>query len=135
MCAPMARGGDCRPDDSRCTREMIGVEASHARFRGGAASEHACRRSFPMASASPSSTRARASPVLLIHGFASSVQHQLDRARLGEPPHRNGYRVIAFDNRGHGESDKLYDRALYCAPLMAEDARRLLDHLAIPRPT
>jgi pimeloyl-ACP methyl ester carboxylesterase len=72
-------------------------------------------------------------PVLLIHGFASSV-----RANWIEPGWVRlltaaGYRVIAFDNRGHGESEKLYDRALYTAPLMAEDARRLMDHLAIPR--
>ena len=40
-----------------------------------------------------------------------------------------GYRVIAFDNRGHGESQKLYELVDYGAPLMAEDARRLLDHV------
>jgi pimeloyl-ACP methyl ester carboxylesterase len=72
-------------------------------------------------------------PVLLIHGFASSV-----RTNWIEPGWVNlltgrGFRVVAFDNRGHGESEKLYDRALYSAPLMAEDARRLMDHLAIPR--
>ena len=44
-----------------------------------------------------------------------------------------GRRVIAFDNRGHGQSEKLYDPSLYGAPLMAEDARRLLDHLGIAR--
>ena len=72
-------------------------------------------------------------PVLLIHGFASSV-----RANWIEPGWvslltRHGLRVVAFDNRGHGESQKLYDRALYSAPLMAEDARRLMEHLQIPR--
>src|SRR5262245_54126880 len=71
-------------------------------------------------------------PVLLIHGFASSV-----RANWVEPGWvslltRNGFRVVAFDNRGHGESDKLYDRALYGAPLMAEDARRLMQHVELP---
>jgi pimeloyl-ACP methyl ester carboxylesterase len=50
-------------------------------------------------------------PVLLIHGF----------------------RVVAIDNRGHGESEKLYDPKDYGAALMAEDARRLLDHLGIGR--
>ena len=44
-----------------------------------------------------------------------------------------GRRVIAFDNRGHGQSEKLYDPELYGAPVMAEDARRLLDHLGIAR--
>jgi pimeloyl-ACP methyl ester carboxylesterase len=42
-----------------------------------------------------------------------------------------GRRVITFDHRGHGASEKLYDPALYPAAEMAEDARRLLDHLEI----
>ena len=71
-------------------------------------------------------------PVLLIHGFASSVKINWIEPGWVSLLTRSGYRVVAFDNRGHGESDKLYDRALYSAPLMAEDARRLLDHLAIP---
>jgi pimeloyl-ACP methyl ester carboxylesterase len=72
-------------------------------------------------------------PVLLIHGFASSVRtNWIEPGWVGLLTSR-GFRVVAFDNRGHGESEKLYDRALYSAPLMAEDARRLMDHLAIPR--
>jgi pimeloyl-ACP methyl ester carboxylesterase len=72
-------------------------------------------------------------PVLLIHGFASNA-----RVNWVEPGwvnflRRNGYRVVAYDNRGHGESEKLHDPHLYGAPLMAEDARRLLDHLGIGR--
>ena len=85
-----------------------------------------------MACASPSSTRARASPMLLIHGFASSVRYNWIEPGWVSLLTRNGFRVIAFDNRGHGESEKLYDAAAYSAPLMAEDARRLLDHLAHP---
>ena len=46
---------------------------------------------------------------------------------------RDGRRVIALDNRGHGQSDKLYDPAAYALPLMAQDARRLLAHLGIAR--
>jgi pimeloyl-ACP methyl ester carboxylesterase len=42
-----------------------------------------------------------------------------------------GRRVITFDHRGHGASEKLYDPSLYPAAEMAEDARRLLDHLEI----
>jgi pimeloyl-ACP methyl ester carboxylesterase len=73
-------------------------------------------------------------PVLLIHGFASSVRHNWIEPGWVSLLVRHGYRVIAFDNRGHGASDKLYDRARYGAPLMAADARRLLDHLSIARP-
>src|SRR5262249_15001106 len=72
-------------------------------------------------------------PVLLIHGFASSVCPNWIETGLVRLVLRKGYRVIAFDNRGHGASDKLYDRALYGAPLMAADARRLMDHLSIAR--
>ena len=44
-----------------------------------------------------------------------------------------GRRVIAFDHRGHGQSEKLYAPETYGAPVMAEDARHLLDLLGIAR--
>ena len=72
-------------------------------------------------------------PVLLIHGFASSVRYNWIDPGWVSLLMRNGYRVVAIDNRGHGESEKLYDEAAYGAPLMAEDARHLLDHLGIER--
>lgn len=71
--------------------------------------------------------------VLLIHGFASSARTNWVEPGWVSLLIRNGFRVVAIDNRGHGDSEKLYDRALYSAPLMAEDARRLLDHLGISR--
>ena len=52
---------------------------------------------------------------------------------MGARAHCGGRRVIAYDNRGHGLSEKLYDPTLYGAPIMAEDARHLLDHLDIGR--
>jgi len=71
--------------------------------------------------------------VLLIHGFASSVRDNwLDPGWVGLLTGQ-GFRVVAFDNRGHGESEKLYDVKAYGAPLMAEDARRLMDRLGIAR--
>ncbi|MBS0238026.1 MAG: alpha/beta hydrolase [Proteobacteria bacterium] len=72
-------------------------------------------------------------PVLLIHGFASNVATNWANTGWVSFLTKAGYRVIAFDNRGHGESQKLYDLVDYGAPLMAEDARRLLDHLGIAR--
>ena len=72
-------------------------------------------------------------PVLLIHGFASSAKINWVEPGWVSLLTRSGFRAVAIDNRGHGESDKLYDRALYSAPLMAQDARRLLDHLGITR--
>lgn len=72
-------------------------------------------------------------PVLLIHGFVSNVATNWVNTGWVSFLTKAGYRVIAFDNRGHGESQKLYDLVDYGAPLMAEDARRLLDHLGIAR--
>jgi pimeloyl-ACP methyl ester carboxylesterase len=74
-----------------------------------------------------------AAAVLLIHGFASNVTANWIDPGWVRTLGRAGYRVIAFDNRGHGESEKLYDEAAYAPRLMAADARALLDHLGIGR--
>ena len=70
-------------------------------------------------------------PVLLIHGFASNSEVNWVGPSWVETLADAGYRAIALDNRGHGESQKLYDQSAYGAPMMAEDAHRLLDHLEI----
>ena len=70
-------------------------------------------------------------PLLLIHGFASNIQINWVSTGWVETLVAAGHRVIALDNRGHGQSQKLYDPSLYFAHEMAADARRLLDHLAI----
>ncbi|TYC56414.1 alpha/beta hydrolase [Rhodobacterales bacterium] len=70
-------------------------------------------------------------PILLIHGFASNKQVNWKYPGWVDLLVKDGRRVIALDNRGHGESQKLYDPEAYGAPLMAEDARKLLDHLDI----
>jgi pimeloyl-ACP methyl ester carboxylesterase len=49
--------------------------------------------------------------------------------KLNPPP---GFRLIALDCRGHGQSDKPHDRALY-GTQMAMDVMRLMDHLKIPK--
>jgi pimeloyl-ACP methyl ester carboxylesterase len=46
---------------------------------------------------------------------------------------KNGRRVIAFDNRGHGDSAKLYDVAEYEIATMAGDITALMDHLNVER--
>jgi pimeloyl-ACP methyl ester carboxylesterase len=71
--------------------------------------------------------------VLLIHGFASNAATNWVDTGWVRTLTKAGYRVVAYDNRGHGHSAKLYDLAAYGAPIMAEDARRLLDHLGIGR--
>ena len=70
-------------------------------------------------------------PILLIHGFASNKHVNWQHPGWVDLLVKDGRRVIALDNRGHGESEKLYSPDVYGAPLMAEDARGLLDHLDI----
>ena len=70
-------------------------------------------------------------PILLIHGFASTGRVNWWDTAWVKTLTGAGRMVVTFDNRGHGQSEKLYDAALYPASEMAEDARRLLDHLGI----
>jgi pimeloyl-ACP methyl ester carboxylesterase len=70
-------------------------------------------------------------PILLIHGFASNKTVNWAYPGWVDLLRKDGRRVIALDNRGHGDSSKFYDPADYGAPIMAEDARRLLDHLGL----
>jgi len=72
-------------------------------------------------------------PILLIHGFASNLVVNWGSTGWIDFLRRAGRRVVAIDNRGHGESEKIYDPALYHPRLMAEDAANLLDHLGIAR--
>ena len=72
-------------------------------------------------------------PILLIHGFASNGRVNWWDTGWVKTLVQAGRRVITFDHRGHGQSGKLYDSARYPASEMAEDARRLLDHLGIPQ--
>ncbi|MCH9764884.1 MAG: alpha/beta hydrolase [Alphaproteobacteria bacterium] len=71
--------------------------------------------------------------VLLIHGFASNTETNWVATNWITTLTDAGFRAVAFDNRGHGQSEKLYDLEAYGAPLMADDARRLLDHLRVAR--
>ena len=70
-------------------------------------------------------------PILLVHGFASSKNVNWIYPTWVSELKKNGRRVIAFDNRGHGESGKLYDAADYEIATMAGDISALMDHLNI----
>jgi pimeloyl-ACP methyl ester carboxylesterase len=72
-------------------------------------------------------------PVVLVHGFASNKEVNWAATAWVSALTRAGRRVIALDDRGHGQSAKLYDPADYHSAIMAEDVRALLDHLDLPR--
>lgn len=75
--------------------------------------------------------RGAAEPVLLIHGFASNHYTNWVAPGWMKTLADAGYRPIAFDNRGHGETTKSYKTADYTPEKMASDAVALLDHLGI----
>lgn len=75
----------------------------------------------------------RREPILLIHGFASNHRINWVNPRWVETLSKAGRRVVAFDNRGHGESEKLYDPEAYRSAAMARDAANLIEHLQIER--
>lgn len=70
-------------------------------------------------------------PILLIHGFASNARVNWDGPGWFSAFNGAGYRVIALDNRGHGESSKSHDNADYTPSKMAADSAALLSHLNI----
>ncbi|MHA6690267.1 alpha/beta fold hydrolase [Devosia sp. A449] len=72
-------------------------------------------------------------PVLCIHGFASSGKVNWIDTGWVETLVDAGYRAVVLDNRGHGGSDKPYDPERYYPRDMANDAVALLDHLGIER--
>ena len=72
-------------------------------------------------------------PIVLVHGFASSKNVNWVYPTWVSDLRKDGRRVIALDNRGHGESEKLYDPAQYSIPAMASDTIALMDHLDIAR--
>ena len=70
-------------------------------------------------------------PVVLIHGFAVSIASNWAQAGVIKALAQD-YRVIAIDNRGHGQSEKPHDPAAY-GPKMMDDVIRLMDHLKIKK--
>ena len=72
-------------------------------------------------------------PVVLVHGFASTKEVNWVNPGWVSTLVRAGFRVLALDNRGHGQSAKPRDPADYKTERMAEDVLALLDHLSIPR--
>ena len=72
-------------------------------------------------------------PIILVHGFASSKNVNWVYPTWVSDLKKDGRRVIALDNRGHGDSTKLYDAAQYEISIMADDVVALMDHLSLAR--
>ena len=73
-------------------------------------------------------------PIVLVHGFGSNAEVNWVYTGWVELLVGAGRRVIAIDNRGHGRSEGRYDPAVYNSKtFMAEDVRRLMDHLGIAK--
>ena len=75
----------------------------------------------------------RREPILLVHGFASNHAVNWLFPQWVKTLTEDGRRVVAFDNRGHGRSQKFYAPADYAMTKMAGDCENLLDHLGIER--
>jgi pimeloyl-ACP methyl ester carboxylesterase len=71
--------------------------------------------------------------ILLLHGFASNRDEGWRRTGWYGAFERRRMRVIALDQRGHGESVKSYEPADYARAKLAADALALLDHLGVGR--
>ena len=61
-------------------------------------------------------------PVMLIHGFASSLQGNWRAPGIVDAIVKAGRKVIAIDCRGHGRSGKPHDPDAYAGSAMADDA-------------
>ena len=72
-------------------------------------------------------------PIVLVHGFASNKEVNWVQPGWVSVLTRAGRRVVALDNRGHGQSTKLYDAADYHTNLMAGDVAALIAHLKLAR--
>ncbi|MGO4734946.1 alpha/beta fold hydrolase [Bosea sp. 2KB_26] len=81
----------------------------------------------------PTNDAPRGESIILVHGFASSHMVNWVNTQWTKTLTHAGYRVVALDNRGHGQSDKPHEAEAYSSHIMAEDVRRLMDHLEIAR--
>jgi len=70
-------------------------------------------------------------PIVLLHGFSADRRLNWRLPGWYDLLSGAGYRVLAFDARGHGQSAKPSDIEAYRPEGIAGDAVRLLDHLGL----
>jgi pimeloyl-ACP methyl ester carboxylesterase len=71
--------------------------------------------------------------IVLLHGFTSNRNEGWRRTGWYGAFERRATRVVALDQRGHGESAKLYEPDAYARDKLAADVLALMDHLGLPR--
>ncbi|HEY8614976.1 alpha/beta hydrolase [Phenylobacterium sp.] len=71
--------------------------------------------------------------ILLLHGYTSNRAEGWRRTGWYGAFERRRMRVIALDQRGHGESAKLYEPEAYTREKLAGDVLALLEHLDVGR--
>ena len=71
-----------------------------------------------------------APPLVLAHGLTATRRYVVHGSKLLS---RSGYRVIAYDARGHGESNPAPARTEYAYSDLVADLGRLLDQLELDR--
>ena len=71
--------------------------------------------------------------ILLLHGYSSNRNEGWKRTGWYAALERRRMRVIALDQRGHGESQKFHEPDAYLRANLAADALALLDELGVGR--
>ncbi|MBA4180352.1 MAG: alpha/beta hydrolase [Anaerolinea sp.] len=71
--------------------------------------------------------------IVLVHGFASSLQGNWRGPGVVDALVASGRRVTALDCRGHGRSSTPHDPAAYGGTKMADDVLNLMDQLGITK--
>ena len=71
--------------------------------------------------------------ILLVHGFVSNRNEGWKRTGWYTALERRRFRVIAFDQRGHGQSETPHDPAAYGRDKQARDVVELMNHLGVNR--
>ena len=71
--------------------------------------------------------------IVLVHGFSSNRYENWKRMGWYDAIAAKGLRGFALDCRGHGESAKPHDAALYDRRAMARDVFALLDQAGVER--
>ena len=73
----------------------------------------------------------RRGTVVLVHGFASNRTENWKRLGWYAALERGGYRVVALDLRGHGESAKPHEAEAYDRAKLTADVIGLMDHAGL----